>query len=79
MTPSRSATSGRATACRTSRSRSRPRVRAELVDRLAAAGVPRIEAVSFVSPKARAADGRSGGGRRGDRAARRASSTRASR
>ena len=27
-------------------------VRAELVDRLAAAGVPRIEAVSFVSPKA---------------------------
>ena len=29
-----------------------PGVRAELVDRLAAAGVPRIEAVSFVSPKA---------------------------
>ena len=29
-----------------------PHVRAELVDRLAAAGVPRIEAVSFVSPKA---------------------------
>jgi hydroxymethylglutaryl-CoA lyase/(R)-citramalyl-CoA lyase len=29
-----------------------PEVRAELVDRLAAAGVPRIEAVSFVSPKA---------------------------
>ena len=29
-----------------------PAVRAELVDRLAAAGVPRIEAVSFVSPKA---------------------------
>ena len=28
-----------------------PDVRAELVDRLAAAGVPRIEAVSFVSPK----------------------------
>jgi hydroxymethylglutaryl-CoA lyase/(R)-citramalyl-CoA lyase len=28
-----------------------PAVRAELVDRLAAAGVPRIEAVSFVSPK----------------------------
>jgi hydroxymethylglutaryl-CoA lyase/(R)-citramalyl-CoA lyase len=28
-----------------------PRVRAELVDLLAAAGVPRIEAVSFVSPK----------------------------
>lgn len=28
-----------------------PTVRAELVDRLAAAGVPRIEAVSFVSPK----------------------------
>ena len=27
-----------------------PAVRAELVDRLAAAGVPRIEAVSFVSP-----------------------------
>ena len=29
-----------------------PAVRASLVDRLAAAGVPRIEAVSFVSPKA---------------------------
>ena len=29
-----------------------PAARAELVDRLAAAGVPRIEAVSFVSPKA---------------------------
>ena len=29
-----------------------PAVRAELVDMLAAAGVPRIEAVSFVSPKA---------------------------
>ncbi len=29
-----------------------PGVRAELVDRLAAAGVPRIEAVSFVSPRA---------------------------
>jgi hydroxymethylglutaryl-CoA lyase/(R)-citramalyl-CoA lyase len=29
-----------------------PAVRAELVDKLAAAGVPRIEAVSFVSPKA---------------------------
>jgi isopropylmalate/homocitrate/citramalate synthase len=28
-----------------------PAVRAELVDRLAAAGVPRIEAVSFVSPR----------------------------
>ena len=28
-----------------------PPVRAELVDLLAAAGVPRIEAVSFVSPK----------------------------
>jgi isopropylmalate/homocitrate/citramalate synthase len=28
-----------------------PVVRAELVDRLAAAGVPRVEAVSFVSPK----------------------------
>ncbi len=28
-----------------------PEVRAELVDRLTAAGVPRIEAVSFVSPK----------------------------
>lgn len=28
-----------------------PQVRAELVDKLAAAGVPRIEAVSFVSPK----------------------------
>jgi isopropylmalate/homocitrate/citramalate synthase len=28
-----------------------PAVRAELVDRLAAAGLPRIEAVSFVSPK----------------------------
>ena len=28
-----------------------PAVRAELVDLLAAAGVPRIEAVSFVSPK----------------------------
>lgn len=28
-----------------------PMVRAELVDRLAAAGVPRIEAVSFVSPR----------------------------
>jgi len=27
-----------------------PEVRAELVDRLAAAGVPRIEAVSFVNP-----------------------------
>lgn len=29
-----------------------PAVRASLVDRLAAAGVPRVEAVSFVSPKA---------------------------
>src|SRR5262245_4557420 len=29
-----------------------PGVRAELVDRLAATGMPRIEAVSFVSPKA---------------------------
>jgi isopropylmalate/homocitrate/citramalate synthase len=29
-----------------------PEVRAELVDRLAATGVPRLEAVSFVSPKA---------------------------
>ncbi len=28
-----------------------PATRAELVDRLAAAGVPRIEAVSFVHPK----------------------------
>ena len=28
-----------------------PAVRAELVNRLAAAGVPRIEAVSFVNPK----------------------------
>ena len=28
-----------------------PRVRAELVDRLAATGIPRIEAVSFVNPK----------------------------
>ena len=29
-----------------------PAVRAELCDRLAAAGLPRIEAVSFVNPKA---------------------------
>ena len=43
-----SATSARATGCRTSRTCSRPRVRAELVSRLAAAGLPRIEAVSFV-------------------------------
>ena len=28
-----------------------PAVRAELCDRLAAAGVPRVEAVSFVNPK----------------------------
>jgi len=28
-----------------------PAVRAELVNRLAAVGVPRIEAVSFVSPR----------------------------
>ena len=28
-----------------------PAVRAELVDRLAATGVPRIEAVSFVNPE----------------------------
>ena len=28
-----------------------PEVRAELCDRLAAAGVPRVEAVSFVNPK----------------------------
>ena len=38
-----------------------PAVRAELCDRLAATGLPRIEAASFVNPKARAADG----GRRG--------------
>ena len=42
-----------------------PDVRADLVRRLAAAGLPRIEAVSFVSGRARAADGGRGGGRRG--------------
>ena len=45
---SRCATSGRGTGSRTSRRRS-PDVRADLVRRLAAAGLPRIEAVSFVS------------------------------
>ena len=40
----------RATACRTTPSMLEPAVRAELVDRLAAAGLPRIEAVSFVNP-----------------------------
>ncbi len=47
-----------------------PAVRAELVNRLAAAGLRRIEAVSFVRDDARAGDGRGGGGRRRDRAAR---------
>jgi hypothetical protein len=46
-----SATSARATGSRTRR-HLEPATRAELVDLLAAAGVPRIEAVSFVNPAA---------------------------
>ena len=45
-----------------------PATRAELVNRLAAAGVPRIETVELRQPRPRAADGRRGGGGRGDRA-----------
>ena len=40
-------------------------MRAELCTRLAATGLPRVEAASFVHPKLRAADGRRGGGVRG--------------
>ncbi len=56
-----------------------PEVRAELVNRLAAAGVPRIEAVSFVNP---ARVPQMAGAEEvvaGDRAPRRASSTPGSR
>ena len=48
-----------------------PAARAELVNRLAAAGLPRVEAASFVRADARAADGGRRGGGRGDRAPRR--------
>ena len=56
-----------------------PAVRAELVDRLAAAGRAADRGRQLRQPEARAADGRRRGGRRRDRAARRASSTPGSR
>ena len=48
---SRSATSARATACRTRSSWSPASVKIELIHRLQAAGIRRLEATSFVSPK----------------------------
>ena len=54
----------RATGSRTSRRSSTRETRAELVNRLAAAGLPRIEAVSFVNPARVPADGGRRGGRR---------------
>ena len=60
------------------RRRSRRTMRAELVNRLAAAGRAAHRGRQLRQPGARAADGRRRGGRRGDRAARRASSTRGS-
>ncbi len=55
-----------------------PPVRAELVDLLAAAGVPAHRGRELRQPEAGAADGRGGGGRRRDRRGARVSSTRAS-
>ena len=41
----------RATGCRTSRAKCRPTVKIELIERLADAGLPAVEATAFVSPK----------------------------
>ena len=54
-----------------------PEVRSELVNRLAAAGLPRIEAVSFVNPARVPQMGGRRRGRRRHRPRRAASSTRA--
>ncbi len=50
LTPWLSATSGRCDGLQNEDAFVEPEVRAELVNRLAAAGLPRIEAVSFVNP-----------------------------